>query len=179
MTRLGAVWIGCNKRRELSLRLIAPGAWALEPILFVGGTLFVIKGNNYLPKFFSGSEVILVTSYATLLCTLTIRISCRKSLSWNPMLVFPVWRTPILTGRVHGCGMEVRWWIPLAGPGPCWLFSATLFAAVNFLSIGHCVWVESEDGPPWNASGVACAGSELWSRGRCRVCTGFLIPVLI
>jgi hypothetical protein len=101
-------------------------------------------------------------------------------LSWNPMLVFPVWRTPYLPVEFMDVkAWKFRWWIPLAGPGMLALFSNTLCSCQFSLHYGHCVWVESETvllalrGTP----AELLAQSELWSRGR--VGLHRCIPVLI
>jgi MFS superfamily sulfate permease-like transporter len=151
--------------------LLHPGAWALEPtILFVGGTLFVIKGKKYLPKFLPpGSEVILVTLVATLYSmyfdypgSVVGEIPVLDS-DAGISLFGGLLYLPVEFMDVKKLVMEVPLVDSFGGSWPMLALSATLFAAVNFLSImGIASGFESEDGIPWNAQreliaqGVSC-----------------------
>jgi MFS superfamily sulfate permease-like transporter len=148
-----------------------PWAWAPEPtILFVGGTLFVIKGKKYLPHFLPpGSEVIIVTLVATLYSMyfdypgsvvgeIPVLDSDAGISLFGGLLYLPV---EFLD--VRKLIMEVPLVDCFGGSWPMLALSATLFAGVNFLSImGIASGFESEDGIPWNAQreliaqGVSC-----------------------
>jgi MFS superfamily sulfate permease-like transporter len=148
-----------------------PWAWSLEPtILFVGGTLFVIEGKKYLPKFLPpGSEVILVTLVATLYSMYfdypgsvvgeIPPLDSNAGISLFGGLLY----LPVEFMDVKKLVMEVPLVDSFGGSWPMLALSATLYAAVNFLSImGIASGFESEDGIPWNAQreliaqGVSC-----------------------
>lgn len=147
--------------------LMNPWDWCLVPtIMFISGTWFVMEGKSYLPKFFPpGTEVIIATGAATL---------------YSMYFEYPggiVGEIPALDPdagiQVFGMSLPVNLLdykdilnAPVAermGGWPILFVTATLFAAVNFLSImGIASGFETENGIPWSAprelitQGVAC-----------------------
>jgi len=151
-----------------------PQYWAIIPtIMFVTGTVWVINGKNYLPKALPpGSEVIIATAVATLFSYYT---------NYSGGIVGEI---PTLEGGVslfNGAvqvPVEIRDYkrvlfeTPIAGQfgGSYFVlfFSASIFAAINFLSImGIANTFESENGIKWSfkremcAQGIACAAAGL------------------
>ena len=147
-----------------------PWEWNLEAtILFVLGTAFIMKAKSFLPSFLPpGTEVILVTALATLY---SIHFDYQGSIvgeipQLDPDAGIPLFggslRLPVEFLDVKSLVMDV----PLAkrfGSYALLGMSATLFAAVNFLSImGIASGFEVEDGIPWSperelvAQGVSC-----------------------
>lgn len=148
-----------------------PQTWAFVPtILFVICTFIVMQGKNYLPKALPpGTEVIIATAVATL-----YSISCDYSgdivgeiPAMDPDAGISFFdgkiRFPIEILDIKKLITEV----PIIERfGNSWLMlavSASLFAAVNFLSImGIASGFQSEDGIAWSApreliaQGVAC-----------------------
>ena len=151
-----------------------PWQWSPVPtIMFVVGTWFVMNGKNLLPKFLPpGTEVILVTAITTLysmnfdysggvvgeIPTLDADAGMKipgtdfvlpvELLDYNKILEAPV-------------AEQMGGWLVVA-------ISATLFSAVNFLSImGIASGFETEDGIPWSApreltaQGVSCGVAAL------------------
>jgi MFS superfamily sulfate permease-like transporter len=151
-----------------------PWQWSPVPaIMFVVGTWFVMNGKNLLPKFLPpGTEVILVTAITTLysvnfdysggvvgeIPTLDADAGMKipgtdfvlpvELLDYNKILEAPV-------------AEQMGGWLVVA-------ISATLFSAVNFLSImGIASGFETEDGIEWSAprelaaQGVSCGVAAL------------------
>jgi MFS superfamily sulfate permease-like transporter len=144
-----------------------PWDWCLVPtVMFVVGTWFVMEGKSYMPKFFPpGTEVIIVTGAATL---------------YSMYYEYPggiVGEIPALDPdagiQVFGMSLPVNLLdykdilnAPVAermGGWPMLFVTATLFAAVNFLSImGIASGFETENDIPWSppreliSQGVAC-----------------------
>jgi MFS superfamily sulfate permease-like transporter len=149
-----------------------PLLWALEPaVLFVGGTLFIMEGKKYLPKFLPpGTEVIIVTLVATvysmyfdypgsIVGEIPVLDSDAGISLFGGLLYLPV---EFLD--VKKLVTEVPLVERFGGSWPMLALSASVFAAINFLSImGIASGFESEDGIPWSAErelvaqGVSCA----------------------
>ena len=152
--------------------LTHPTEWSLIPtVMFLIGTWFVMYGKKMLPKSFPpGSEVILVTAAATV-------YSIYFDYEGGVVGEIPE-MDPDAGLKVFGVTLPVKLLdfqaildAPLAdrfGGYPFMFVSATLFAAVNFLSImGIASGFESENGIEWSASrelmsqGVSCGVAAL------------------
>ena len=152
--------------------LTHPTEWSLIPtVMFLIGTWFVMYGKKMLPKSFPpGSEVILVTAAATV-------YSIYFDYEGGVVGEIPE-MDPDAGLKVFGVTLPVKLLdfqaildAPLAdrfGGYPLMFVSATLFAAVNFLSImGIASGFESENGIEWSASrelmsqGVSCGVAAL------------------
>ena len=151
--------------------LTQPWLWGVVPaVMFIFGTLFVMEGKKYLPSFLPpGTEVILVTALATLYSMHTnyegAVVGEIPVLSddagihlFNGMI-----RIPVEFLNVPKLVQEVPLVEQFGGSYVMLALSATIFAAVNFLSImGIASGFESEDGIPWSAErelvaqGVSC-----------------------
>jgi MFS superfamily sulfate permease-like transporter len=144
-----------------------PWEWGVAPtIIFVMGTWFVMNGKQLLPKFLPpGTEVILATAIATL-------YSMNSDYSGGIVGEIPE-MDPDAGIKIGGFTLPIELLdyqkildAPLAerfGGYPVLFVSATLFAAVNFLSImGIASGFESENGIAWSAprelisQGVSC-----------------------
>lgn len=135
--------------------------------LFVASTIYVMKGKNYLPKSFPpGTEVIIATALATLLS---------MSFDYPGNVVGEIPQLDPDAGMKIG---PIKIPISIINPkelleaplleqfGGSWatlIITASLFAAVNFLSImGIASSFEAENGVAWSApreliaQGVAC-----------------------
>lgn len=152
--------------------LTHPLEWSLTPaLMFLVGTWFVMYGKRFLPKSFPpGSEVILVTVVTTLFSV---------TFKYEGGVVGEIPEMDPEEGlKVFGFTLPVKVLdfqrildAPLAerfGGYPLLFISATLFAAVNFLSImGIASGFESEDGIEWSAprellsQGVSCGVAAL------------------
>jgi SulP family sulfate permease len=149
-----------------------PWEWALAPtILFVIGTWFVMNGKKLLPKFLPpGTEVILATALATL-------YSMNFDYEGGIVGEIPA-LDPDAGIQIAGFTLPVELMdyqkildapiVERFGSYPVLIVSATLFAAVNFLSImGIASGFETEDGIPWSAprelisQGVSCGVAAL------------------
>jgi len=151
--------------------LLHPMEWALEPtILFATGTLFIMEGKQYLPKFLPpGTEVIIVTLVATLY---SMHCDYPGAVVGEIPSIDPDAGISLFGGRLY---LPVEFLdvkklvneVPLldcfGGSWAMLALSATIFAGVNFLSImGIASGFESEDGIPWSAEreliaqGVSC-----------------------
>jgi SulP family sulfate permease len=147
--------------------LAHPWLWSVPPtILFVIGTWFVMKGKDLLPSFLPpGSEVILATALATL-------HSMYGDYPGGVVGEIPT-LAPDAGIQVAGFTLPIELMdyrtlldAPVAdrmGGYPLLIITATLFAAVNFLSIvGIASGFESEEGIGWSpprelaAQGVSC-----------------------
>lgn len=150
--------------------LSQPQLWGLEAtLLFFVCTAFVMNGKSLLPKFLPpGTEVIIATAAATL-------FSMNYDYNGNVVGEIPA-MDPDAGFSVGGLFKipvefldmkELITEVPIAerfGSVTMLIISATLFAAVNFLSImGIASGFEQEDGVTWSASreliaqGVGCA----------------------
>lgn len=152
--------------------LLHPQYWApVTTIIFVASTAFVMKGSQFLPKSFPpGMEVIIATAAATL-------YSMKFDYDGGVVGEIPALdpdagislfggsiRLPVEIVDVQGLITDV----PIVERcfGNSWIMlmvSASLFAAVNFLSImGIASGFETEDNIPWSApreliaQGVSC-----------------------
>lgn len=149
-----------------------PWEWGIAPtIIFVIGTWFVMNGKKILPGFLPpGTEVILATAVATL-------FSMNSDYSGGVVGEIPD-MDPDAGIKIGGITLPVELLdyqkildAPLAerfGGYPILFVSATLFAAVNFLSImGIASGFESENGISWSAprelisQGVSCGVASL------------------
>lgn len=145
-----------------------PMLWGLVPAaLFILSTAFVMKAPKYLPKSFPpGTEVIIATAAATLLSMYTYypgnivgeipALDPDAGMSFGPIKLPVTFLSPkdLLEAPV----VE-----RFGGSYVTLIISATLFAAVNFLSIMNIALVfESENGIKWSApreliaQGAAC-----------------------
>jgi MFS superfamily sulfate permease-like transporter len=139
--------------------LLSPLAWGLAPtLLFVFGTLFVMEGKKYLPSSFPpGTEVILATAVATIyslwtnydgavvgeIPTLDADAGISLAGGWI--------RIPVELLNVKKLVTEVPLVQQFGGSWIVFAVSASIFAAVNFLSImGIASTFESENGIPWS-----------------------------
>lgn len=152
--------------------LTHPMEWAVDAtILFVIGTWFVMNGKNILPKFLPpGSEVIIVTAVGTL-------YSMNYDYSGGIVGEIPAldpdagMKIGPITFPVELLDFQKVLDAPIAerfGGYPLLFVSASLFAAVNFLSImGIASGFETENGIAWSApremiaQGVACGAAAL------------------
>ena len=144
-----------------------PMDWAVIPaILFIVGTWFVMDGKKYLPTFLPpGTEVIIFTGLATLY---SMNFDYEGGVvgeipAMDPNAGFEIagYRVPIEFldyQKILDAPVAER-----MGGVPILAISATLFAAVNFLSImGIASGFESENGIAWSApreliaQGVSC-----------------------
>lgn len=152
---------------NLLYAITQPLLWGPIPAtLFILSTAFVMKAPKYLPKSFPpGTEVIIATAVATLLSMNTDypgnivgeipALDADAGVSIGPIKI-PI---SIIDPKVL---MEVPIAERFGGYVPL-IISATLFAAVNFLSImGIASGFEAENGIAWSppreliAQGVAC-----------------------
>lgn len=139
--------------------LSKPQLWSLIPtVIFILGTVFTMKGKDILPKAFPpGTEVIIVTAAATLFSMNfdypgavvgeIPDLDPDAGMSFfNGKIRFPVEILDIKELVTDFTIVEqFGSWIML-------LVSATLFSAVNFLSImGIASGFEAEDNIPWSA----------------------------
>jgi MFS superfamily sulfate permease-like transporter len=152
--------------------LAHPLEWAVVPtIMFVIGTWFVMNGKNFLPKFLPpGTEVILATAGATLY---SIYFDYEGGIVGEIPAMDPDAGIKIagFTLPVELLDYQKILDAPLVerfGSYPLLIVSATLFAAVNFLSImGIASGFESENGIKWSAprelftQGVACGAAAM------------------
>lgn len=149
-----------------------PLEWSLSPtLLFVIGTWFVMNGKRLLPKSLPpGTEVILATAIAT---------AYSVAFDYDGGVVGEIPDMDPEAGlNIFGVTLPVKLLdyqkvleAPLAerfGGYPLLFVSATLFAAVNFLSImGIASGFESENGIAWSAprelmsQGVSCGVAAL------------------
>ena len=148
-----------------------PGDWAtVTTIMFVFGTWFVMNGKKLLPKFLPpGSEVIIATAAATL-------YSMNFNYEGGIVGEIPA-MDPDAGMKIAGFTIPVELLdyqkildAPLAerfgGSYPVLILSATLFAAVNFLSImGIASGFEAENGIEWSppreliTQGISCVAA--------------------
>jgi len=140
--------------------LSRPELWSIIPtIIFILGTIFVIKGKEFLPKACPpGTEVIILTAAATIF---SMNFDYPGSVvgeipATDPDAGFSFFngaiKIPIELLDVKELVTEV----PIVERfGNSWIMlsiSATLFAAVNFLSImGIASGFEADDGIAWSA----------------------------
>ena len=144
--------------------LLNPALWGIPcTLLFVACTVFVKSGPKILPKFLPpGTEVVLATAAATL-------YSVYFAYEGGVVGEIPVLGTDDGSAGTSLMGGKIRLPIEILDPrslvndipvvvdrfGGSWVMmaiSATLFAAVNFLSImGIASGFESEDGVAWSA----------------------------
>ncbi|KAL3942773.1 MAG: hypothetical protein SGBAC_003085 [Bacillariaceae sp.] len=156
----------------LIFSLTHPSEWSLSPTaLFLIGTWFVMDGKKLLPKSLPpGTEVILVTAFATVYSV---------AFNYEGGVVGEIPDLDPDSGfKILGLNLPVKLLdfqkvldAPLAERFGGYLFlfiSATLFAAVNFLSImGIASGFESENGIEWSApqelmsQGVSCGVAAL------------------
>jgi MFS superfamily sulfate permease-like transporter len=149
-----------------------PWEWAVAPtILFVIGTCFVMNGKKMLPSSLPpGTEVILATAFATIYS---------MNFDYTGAVVGEIPAIDPDAGlKIAGFTLPVELLdyqkildAPLAerfGGYPILFVSATLFAAVNFLSImGIASGFESDNGIAWSAprelisQGVSCGVASL------------------
>jgi len=154
--------------------LVHPWEWSVVPtIMFVAGTWFVMNGKALLPKALPpGTEVILATAVATL-------YSMNFEYSGGVVGEIPTLDADAgmkIPGTDFVLPIELLDYnriveAPVAermGGWPVVAISATLFSAVNFLSImGIASGFETEDGIPWSAprelvsQGVSCGVAAL------------------
>lgn len=148
--------------------LTHPQLWSVIPtILFLVGTVFVMKGKSFLPKSLPpGTEVIIVTAAATLFSMNTdypgAVVGEIPALDPDAGMSIGPFRLPIEVLNMKELVTDVPI-VAQFGGWPMLLISATLFAAVNFLSImGIASGFEAENDIPWSAprelvaQGVAC-----------------------
>jgi MFS superfamily sulfate permease-like transporter len=149
-----------------------PWFWSVAPtILFVTGTWFVMEGTNILPKAFPpGTEVILATALATLY---SMHFDYQGGIVGEIPALDPEAGIQVMGIRLPIELMDIQKILdaPIVdrfGSFPVLFISATLFAAVNFLSImGIASAFETEDGIPWSApreliaQGVSCGFAAL------------------
>jgi MFS superfamily sulfate permease-like transporter len=155
--------------------LFHPWLWSLRPtILFVVGTWFILQGKHFLPRAAPpGTEVIVATAVATLY---SMHFDYPGSIVGDIPELDPEAGISLLGGRIHlpieVLDLQRILNAPLVdrfGGSYLLLFlSATLFAAVNFLSImGIASIFENENGIAWSAprelaaQGISC-GVAAW-----------------
>lgn len=147
-----------------------PWEWGVVPtILFVLGTFFVMNGKKILPNL-PGSEVILFTAAATLY---SMKYDYEGAIVGEIPAMDPDAGVKIggFTLPVELLDIQKILDAPIVeqfGSYPLLMVSATLFAAVNFLSImGIASGFESENGIAWSApreciaQGVSCGVAAL------------------
>ena len=151
--------------------LINPQLWSLVPsILFIVGTIIVMKGSSFLPKACPpGTEVILVTAAATFFSSYFSypgdvvgeipSIDPKAGMSFLGGII----KIPVELLDLKELLLNVPIVERFGNSSAMLLLSATLFAGVNFLSImGIASGFEAEDNIPWSASreliaqGVSC-----------------------
>lgn len=148
-----------------------PQTWSVVPtILFVVCTIIVMQGKYYLPKLLPpGTEVIIATAGATLFSVYTAydaeivgEIPVMDSDAGMSFFEGRI-RIPIEIVDIKGLLTEVPILERFGNSWTMLAISATLFAAVNFLSImGIASGFEADDGIAWSAprelvsQGVAC-----------------------
>lgn len=147
-----------------------PWEWGVEAAaLFFLGTAFVMQAKHFLPSFLPpGTEVILVTALATIY---SVHANYEGAIVGDIPAIDPDAGISFFNGniRIPVELLDVKslvFEVPLVerfGSYVMLAISATLFAAVNFLSImGIASGFESENGIPWSAEremvaqGVAC-----------------------
>lgn len=152
--------------------LAHPHLWSLIPtILFVIGTVFVMRGKKYLPKVLPpGTEVIIVTAAATLFSMNydypgavvgeIPSVDPNAGMSLGPIQI------PIELLNLKEIVMDVDITSRFGNSYVMLFVSATLFAAVNFLSImGIASGFETDQGIAWSAprellaQGVSCGAA--------------------
>lgn len=151
--------------------LTHPQLWSIAPtILFLLGTIFVMRGKSLLPKSLPpGTEVIIVTAAATLF---SMNYDYPGDVVGEIPALDPDAGMSFFGGRIRLPIeildlKELAFDVPIVERfGNSWVMlvvSATLFAAVNFLSImGIASGFEAENNIPWSApreliaQGVAC-----------------------
>lgn len=164
---------GASSVTNLLYAITIPGEWGLaSTTLFVLGTAFVMEAKKFLPEFLPpGTEVILVTLVATLY---SVHSDYSGAVVGEiPQLdpdagfsfLYGKIRVPVEFLDVKSLVLDV----PLVDRFGSYLMlalSASIFAAVNFLSImGIASGFEAEDGIPWSAEremiaqGVACGAA--------------------
>lgn len=166
--------VGAVNLTRLFYIITHPMEWGLIAFLiFIICTAVVMEGSKYLPKSLPpGSEVILATAGATAFSMLTDyqggivgeipSLDADKGISLFGIVNLPVELVPL--GDLLSAPVVDRFGGSYAMLG----LSATLFAAVNFLSVmGILSGFESENGVEWSANrelvaqGVGCAVSGL------------------
>ena len=163
---------GAVNLANIMFALTHPKEWAIDAtILFLIGTWFVMKGKKILPSFLPpGTEVILVTAAATI-------YSMRFDYSGGVVGEIPDMdpdagmKIGSITLPVELLDFQKVLDAPIDaqfGGFPALFISASLFAAVNFLSImGIASGFEAENGIAWSApremiaQGVACGAAAL------------------
>lgn len=149
-----------------------PQNWAVDAaILFIVGTYFVMNGPKILPKFLPpGTEVIIVTAAATF-------YSMNSNYSGGVVGEIPVMdpdagmRLGPITLPIELLDYQKILDAPIVqqfGGYPLLFASASIFAAVNFLSImGIASGFEAENDIPWSApreliaQGVSCGAAAI------------------
>jgi len=164
--------VGAVNLTNLTYTIITPLSWGLIPfMLFFVCTAIVMEGPKYLPKALPpGSEVIIATALATLL---SIYTDYPGGIVGEIPALDPDAGITILGIQlpVEIVPIQTLLDAPVAEQfgGFAWMMlSATLFSAVNFLSVmGILSGFESENGIQWSANreiiaqGVGCAVSGL------------------
>ena len=167
---------GATTVSNLLFALTNPGLWGMTcTVVFVVCTVFVKYGSNVLPKAFPpGTEVIIATAMATLY---SMHFDYQGAVVGEIPVLDSNAGTTLLDGRIR-LPIELQDLrslvqdVPLVERfGNSWVMlvvSATLFAAVNFLSImGITSGFESENNIPWSAprelmaQGVSCGVAAL------------------
>jgi MFS superfamily sulfate permease-like transporter len=152
--------------------LTIPFQWGVaSTIIFVLGTAFVMQANTFMPKFLPpGTEVILLTAVATLYSIYfdyhgdivgdIPQLDPDAGFSMGPI------RIPVELLNVSELVFQVPLVDRFGGSYIKLAISASLFAAVNFLSImGIASGFETENGIPWSAEremiaqGIACGAA--------------------
>lgn len=145
-----------------------PGTWGMIAApLFIVCTAFVMKGAKYLPKSFPpGTEVIIATALATLM---SMKFNYPGNIVGEIPQLDPDAGIQLGPIKIPVSIMNPKDLLSapvverFGGSYPALIISATLFAAVNFLSImGIASSFEAENGIQWSApreliaQGVAC-----------------------
>mmetsp|Transcript_44061 Transcript_44061/g.66404 ORF Transcript_44061/g.66404 Transcript_44061/m.66404 type:complete len:463 (-) Transcript_44061:755-2143(-) len=156
---------------NLLFAISSPHLWTIVPaILFLISTVFVMKASKLLPKWLPpGTEVIIAVAAATLY---SMNSNYEGGIVGDIPTLDPDAGMSFLDGKikipveivdVKSLLMDVPVVDRFGGSWPMLALSATLFAAVNFLSImGIASGFETENNIPWSApreliaQGIAC-----------------------
>lgn len=171
VTEFKAILPGAVAVSNLVYAITHPWEWGLESaILFFFGTAFIMQAKSFLPAFLPpGTEVILVTALATIYSVYSNYAGAivGEIPAIDPDAGFSFFggslRVPVEVLDVKSLIFDVPLVERFGGSYIMLAVSATLFAAVNFLSImGIASGFESENDIPWSAEreclaqGVAC-----------------------
>jgi MFS superfamily sulfate permease-like transporter len=179
----GNLWVHCLKLLktnfpggvnilQCAFALTHPWLWSVAPsVIFIAGTIFVMQGPNILPKALPpGTEVVLLTAAATLYSQYMTTypytgVVVGEIPTMDPDAGISLWgiKLPVEFLNFQRVSQVSPLVERFGGSYLKLILSATIYAAVNFLSIiGIASGFESEQGISWNArrelyaQGVSC-----------------------